>query len=242
MVPVLQPRTKANILRIPNVGTTLAHHDSVERLMSRKPNARVLSIRPTPCRGGCKRALEKDCFFQGPFAASGSRRLGSSCVQGALPRAVVWFGSPRRNRQGSGGLPLVARRRSLLLAVPPWGLWTGSRELSAGGRARSLWGQEEVPRAPPWSAAKTTRTAQPRLFQTRGRTDHMSIEPDHHPTCFIDQRELQSRGREWVQSCMCGTPRPVLIKAPGTRKPYQKGALGTRVILPTSHGTESPAL
>ena len=115
--PDLQPRAQVNIAH-PECWTTRGTM-TVSNGLSQTPWWRS---DPAELGGGLQKSLRKNCFSQGPFAASGwaspPRRLGSSCVRGALPRAVVWFGSPRRNRQGSWGLPLVARRRSLLLAGP----------------------------------------------------------------------------------------------------------------------------
>ena len=84
-------------MRIPNVGTTV--DTMTASTVHRKPDARVL-IRPIHVGGGCKRALEKTVFSKGRLQPLARRALGSSCVQGALPRAVVWFGSPGGTDRG----------------------------------------------------------------------------------------------------------------------------------------------
>ena len=123
-------------------------------------------------------------------------RLGSSCVQEALPWAVVWFGSPRRNRQGSWGLPLVDRRRSLLLAGPPRGPWTESRELSAGGRARSLRGQERGSKGPSLVGSHDRKDRTTTTLPDPGVTDLQGAlyKKQKRATCSLAARALEQRG------------------------------------------------
>ena len=145
-------------------------------------------------------------FYKGRLQPLGvrasSRRLGSSCVK-RLCRGLSFGSAAPAEQTGVGGLATGCP------AAEPLACWFPPREPpraerrrpSGPGDGRGAFGaRREAPRAPFWSEAKTARTAQPRLSRTPGRTDRDDNSTDHHPTCFIDQREVQSRGREWVQS------------------------------------------
>ena len=104
MVPRSSASHEAEHSRIPNAGTTRGTM-TVSNGLSQTPWWRS---DPAELGGGLQKSLGKNCFSQGPFAASGwaspPRRLGSSCVRGALPWAVVWFRQPPAEQTGVVGL------------------------------------------------------------------------------------------------------------------------------------------
>ena len=118
--------------------------------------------------GGLQESLRKDCFFQGPFAASGSASPWVLVRARGFAAGCRLVRQPRRNRQGRGACHWLPGGGAFCLLVHPGALGQEGENFRLEDGREAFGARREAPRAFLWSAAKTTRTAQPRPPRHRG--------------------------------------------------------------------------